>query len=137
MIAPEIYTGLNIPYRSQYIRSMHTSQEGKAREIIDVICSHFDLDKDKVFGQSRKRELVLARQLSMTFIREKTTLSLKEIGAMFDNRDHSTVIYAMQTIQDLIDTDRKFARTVAELEKMVAGFHKETVTTEIPTVETA
>lgn len=135
MIAAEIYSGLTVPYKNQFIRSLGSTQQTKAHEIIDLVCSHFKVDKSSALGQCRKREFTLARQISCYFIKQKTTLSLKAIGALFDGRDHSTVIYAIQTINDLIDTDRKFAKTMVVLEDMLSGVHKEDSTlTEIPTV---
>lgn len=58
---------------------------------------------------TRKREFVVARQLLMYALKEYTSLSLKDIGARFIHRkkmfDHTTVIYACQTVKDLRDTD--------------------------------
>ncbi|HZH55065.1 MAG TPA: helix-turn-helix domain-containing protein, partial [Sphingobacteriaceae bacterium] len=46
-----------------------------------------------------------------------TKSSLKSIGAFFGGRDHSTVIYACQTVEDLIETDKKFKSYVQDIQK--------------------
>jgi chromosomal replication initiator protein len=44
---------------------------------------------------------------------------LKNIGIFFGGRDHSTVIHACQTVNDLIETDKKFRHDVEEIEKRI------------------
>jgi len=44
---------------------------------------------------------------------------LKNIGDAFGGRDHSTVIYSCRTVNDLIDTDTEFQKTVHELERKI------------------
>lgn len=48
-----------------------------------------------------------------------TKASLKSIGTYFGGRDHSTVIHACQTVNDLIDTDKKFKNDVEEIGKRI------------------
>ena len=54
-----------------------------------------------------------------TFAKQLTQASLKNIGMYFGGRDHSTVIHACQTVNDLIDTDKKFKSDVDELAKRI------------------
>lgn len=130
-----VYPGLKIPYRSQIIKSFYIDQEDKAKEITRIVCNFFDIDPKDIFNQCRKRELVVARQLSMFFIKDKTTLSLKVIGKLFDGRDHSTVIYAITTVNDLIDTDKRFAATVIAVSKLLEHIKlKDENHTDLPTV---
>lgn len=53
----------------------------------------------------------------MYFAKEFTSHSLKSIGYHFGGRDHSTVIHSVQTVSDLIDTDKKFKASIQELQK--------------------
>jgi chromosomal replication initiator protein len=55
----------------------------------------------------------------MYLAKNYTEDSLKSIGANFGGKDHSTVIYSINTVRDLIDTDTIFKDLVAELEKKV------------------
>ncbi len=85
--------------------------------IKSLVAEYFDVPVEKLGGKTRKRQIVIARQLSMYLAKNLTDKSLKAIGEMFGGRDHSTVIYSIKTVQDLMETDLVFKDTVAELEK--------------------
>lgn len=85
-----------------------------------LVADHFDVPVDKLAGKTRKRHIVIARQLSMYLAKNLTDKSLKAIGENFGGRDHSTVIYSCKTVQDLMETDMIFKDTVAELEKKLS-----------------
>jgi chromosomal replication initiator protein len=70
-----------------------------------------------VNSPTRKREVVQARQISMYLSKSMTKSSLKSIGAYHGGRDHSTVIYACQTVNDLMGTDKKFKGYVNDIQK--------------------
>lgn len=59
-------------------------------------------------GQSKTREDVIARKLAIYFCHKVTIYSTKTIGYHFGKRDHSTVIHALRTIDDMNDTDKAF-----------------------------
>ena len=84
-----------------------------------LVAEHFDVPVDKLKGQTRKRGIVIARQLSMYLAKNLTNKSLKAIGENFGGRDHSTVIYSCKAVQDLLDTDMIFKDTVTDLEKKI------------------
>lgn len=74
--------------------------------IIKDVCECFDVPADKVKAKGRSgHTLVLARQLCMALIKNYTPLSLKEIGAIFNNRDHTTVIHSKQAIADILSLE--------------------------------
>jgi chromosomal replication initiator protein len=82
-----------------------------------TVSAFFSITAEQMKGKSRKREFVVARQVAMYFAKEYTTHSLKSIGAHFGGRDHSTVIHAVQAVNDLMETDGKFKASVLELTK--------------------
>jgi chromosomal replication initiator protein len=81
------------------------------------VSDYFNVTVDSLKAKTRKREIVVARQVAMYFAKEYTNLSLKSIGYHFGNRDHSTVIHALTSVSDMMDTDRKFNATMQELTK--------------------
>ncbi|MEO1263252.1 MAG: chromosomal replication initiator protein DnaA [Bacteroidota bacterium] len=87
--------------------------------IKNLVADHFKVPVEKLGGKTRKRQFVIARQLSMYLAKHLTDKSLKAIGEMFGGRDHSTVIYSIKTVQDLMETDLVFKDTVSELEKKI------------------
>jgi chromosomal replication initiator protein len=87
--------------------------------IQELVAEHFDVPVEKLHHETRKRNVVIARQLSMYLAKKMTNRSLKSIGETFGGRDHSTVIYSCKAVQDMMDTDLIFKDTVAELEKKI------------------
>jgi chromosomal replication initiator protein len=81
------------------------------------VSEFFDVSIDALKDKTRKKEIVVARQVAMYFAKEYTNYSLKTIGQHFGGRDHSTVIHAIQSVNDLIDTNRKFKTSIEELQK--------------------
>ncbi len=95
------------------------SKEITVEFIQELVADHFDVSVDKLQGKTRKRQVVIARQLSMYLSKKMTNKSLKSIGENFGGRDHSTVIYSCKAVQDLLDTDTIFKDTVTDLEKKI------------------
>lgn len=88
------------------------------------ISDYFKVSPESLRAKTRKKEIVIARQVAMYFAKEYTNHSLKVIGYHFGGRDHSTVIHAIQTVNDIMDTDKKFAETIKDIEtnlKVKAG----------------
>lgn len=74
--------------------------------IIDAVADFFEIDKKEITSRSRKRKLVKPRQIAIYLMRQHTKLSFPEIGEAVGGRDHSTVIYAHDRIeQDLLDNN--------------------------------
>ena len=84
-------------------------------EIQRIAAEYFNLDERLLRDKTRKREVVLARQVAMFFAKELTTHSLKDIGGRFGGRDHSTVIHGIQSIENQMETDPRFRETVEGL----------------------
>lgn len=74
--------------------------------IIEFVANHYCLPVWKLKAQTRKRDIVIARQVAIYFLREKTNLSLKQIGLLFGGRDHTTAIHSIKTVNDLLATDQ-------------------------------
>ena len=81
--------------------------EADPLEIIRKVADHFGLKPEELTGSGRKKEVVLPRQLAMYLVRELTRASLPEIGQLFGGRDHTTVLYAIQKVQELAESDRE------------------------------
>jgi chromosomal replication initiator protein len=82
-----------------------------------TISETFKIDLEKLKAKTRKKEVVIARQVAMYFAKEYTNYSLKTIGDHFGGRDHSTVIHAVQCVNDMMDLDSKFKSNVEDLRK--------------------
>ncbi|MEQ8240702.1 MAG: chromosomal replication initiator protein DnaA [Cyclobacteriaceae bacterium] len=82
-----------------------------------TVSEYFSVNQDDLKAKTRKKEIVIARQVAMYFSKDYTNHSLKSIGNHFGGRDHSTVIHAVQSVNDMIDTNAKFRFSIDELKK--------------------
>lgn len=82
-----------------------------------TVSEYFKVEVDSLKDKIRKKEIVIARQVAMYFAKEYTNHSLKAIGYHFGGRDHSTVIHAVQSVNDMMDTNASFKSSVEELKK--------------------
>lgn len=83
--------------------------------IISYICSYYNIDEETLRGQSRSRDVVAARQLTMYLIRRMHATPLDGIGKEFGNRDHSTILHSLDKVEKQMQTDPKFAERVKEI----------------------
>ncbi|MCZ2443256.1 MAG: chromosomal replication initiator protein DnaA, partial [Flavobacteriales bacterium] len=98
--------------------------KNNAREVsIDyiqkVVCDYFDLPIELMKSKTRKREVVQARQIAMYFAKQYTKSSLATIGSHCGGKDHATVLHACKTVNNLIETDKRFRAYVEELDKKI------------------
>ncbi len=86
-----------------------------AQQILELSAHHFGFSVDDLCGPSRRRPLVIARQIAMYLFRDLTDYSYPAIGREFGGRDHTTVIHAFEKISSLMKERRQVYDTVTEL----------------------
>jgi chromosomal replication initiator protein len=84
-------------------------------EIVRAVSSYFKLTQEELFGKSRSQAIVEGRQIAMYLCREKTSMSLPKIGALFGGRDHTTVMYAIKKVGDLMKERRSIYNYVTDI----------------------
>lgn len=72
-------------------------------DIQRVVCAYFNIPDDLLRGKSRKKEIAFSRQVAMYLCKEMTHYSLKSIGLHFGGRDHTTVIHAIRTVDEMLN----------------------------------
>lgn len=97
----------------------NTTHEISLDYIQKVVCDYFNLPIDLLKSKTRKREVVQARQIAMYFAKSLTKSSLSTIGAHCGGKDHATVLHACRTVNNLMDTDKKFKSHVTDLQKRI------------------
>ena len=99
-IADMIRTGDNIP---------------KPDNIIRETAKYYSLREEDLRGQSRSKNMAMARQVSMYLMRSLTNLSLKDIGEQYEGRNHATVLSSIRKVEDLMAKDPKMAAIVRDI----------------------
>lgn len=118
-ISPTIYPGLWPSAKIKFLSKILMTDDTKTDIIVSVICEHFNIPPDLVKSKYRKREVVEARQVIMYFLKLKTKLSLKAIGEIMGGRDHSTVIYGCQVVEDIMHTNNKFKKDMLAIQQLL------------------
>jgi chromosomal replication initiator protein len=94
-----------------------TKREISIDYIQKVVCNYYNIGLDQLQSKTRKREIVQARQVAMFFSKTLTKSSLATIGSQIGGKDHATVLHACKTVNNLIETDKRFRIQVDEIEK--------------------
>jgi chromosomal replication initiator protein len=82
-----------------------------------VVCNYFSVPVEMLQSNTRKREIVQARQIAMYFSKNLTKSSLATIGSQIGDKDHATVLHACKTVNNLLETDKRFKLQIDEIEK--------------------
>jgi chromosomal replication initiator protein len=85
------------------------------------VADYFDVPAFELRSSRRSKSVVLARHIAIYLSRELTPKSLPEIGRLFGDRDHTTIIHAIGRIGGLCGTDQKLAADVATLRERLAA----------------
>jgi chromosomal replication initiator protein len=94
-----------------------TAREVSIDYIQKIVCDYFNLPVEAINSKTRKREIVQARQLAMFFSKKHTKNSLATIGVHCGNKDHATVLHAIKTINNLMETDKQFRVYVDDIDR--------------------
>ena len=86
-------------------------------DIIDIVCRHYEVTPNAIKGASRKRELVIPRQVIIYLADKYTNLPAARIGKLIGGRDHSTVLHSINKVREIIEKDKDFAAQLAKVEE--------------------
>lgn len=91
-----------------------TSKRGAVttKKILETVCEYYEVDKKALQGNSRKKELVVPRQIAMYLMREEVHASYPNIGQELGGRDHTTAMHACQKIKKLIEDDERIENDI-------------------------
>jgi chromosomal replication initiator protein len=96
------------------------AQHPSVHDIQCATAASFGIPIGEMTSQRRFRSVARPRQVAMFITRGKTPYSLPAIGRMFGNRDHTTVIHAIETVERLCADDPDFADQVRRIEDGLA-----------------
>jgi len=99
----------------------NTTREISIDFIQKIVSDYFSLPLELLKSKTRKREVVQARQIAMFFAKSMTKSSLASIGLQCGGKDHATVLHACRTVNNLIETDKKFRVYIEEIEKKIGN----------------
>jgi len=86
-----------------------------ARELLKIVSEYFDISLDDLTGQSRRKELVVPRQITMFLMREDLDASYPTIGNELGGRDHTTAMHAYAKIKRDFDSDERVRQDIGSI----------------------
>ena len=108
---------INIELAKKTVKEIATDRKVNITidSITKAVCDYFKVDENKIRDKTRKKEIVMARQIAMYLSKELTKSSLKTIGLHFGGRDHSTVIHSCSSIEQSRLSDPSLKETIDTL----------------------
>ena len=92
-----------------------------ADDIIDAVCSYFDITKQDIIGKKKSKDVVEPRMIAIYLISEIIEMPLVSIGKVFGGRDHTTIMHSRDKISDQMKTSQKTRTFISEIRKMLKG----------------
>ena len=86
--------------------------------IISQVAEYFSVSVTDITGKSRQKNITLARQAAIYFCREFLGLSLCQIGHIFGGRDHSSIVYTLNKINEIQASNKVVNRHFTQLRKL-------------------
>lgn len=86
-------------------------------EIVEKVAKTFGVTVERILGRDRSRQVALPRQIAMYLLREEANFSLPQIGETLGGRDHTTVMYGVEKVSELLETDDRLRRQVVEIKE--------------------
>ena len=90
-----------------------------------LVCRFFKISKNEMLSSRRSRYLVRPRQTAIYLTKILTSKSLPEIGREFSNRDHTTIIHSVKTIEKLKEKDPEMVENINKLRNQILYNNKE------------
>ena len=90
-----------------------------------LVCKYFKISKNEMLSSRRSRYLVRPRQIAIYLTKILTSKSLPEIGREFSNRDHTTIIHSVKTIEKIKEQDPEMIENINKLKNQILYNNKD------------
>lgn len=88
-------------------------------QLIKFVCDFYSIEERHLFEKTRRKDVVIPRQVAMYLLREDFNSSYPFIGQKFGGKDHTTVIHAYEKISALIKNEGKIKEEIDQLRKII------------------
>ncbi len=115
-------TPANIETAKTILSNLMVSAQNRpatTKKIVEAVSKFFDADTRDIIGKSRKKELVVPRQIIMYLLRKETNSSYPAIGQELGGRDHTTAMHAFNKISKEIEEDEKTKQNIDAIKQLI------------------
>lgn len=105
---------LSVELAKETLKDIVGAEENRAvpSEIIKTVAAHYGLRVSDMKAKSNAKPIAFPRQVAMYLCRKLTGLSYPEIGRLFNDKHHSTVMHSVEKIERLIEDDANFRKVI-------------------------
>ena len=89
------------------------------QKILNVVADYYSLSVAQITGKMKTGNIANARHVAIYLIRDMLDVPFKKIGATFSNRDHSTIMHSVETVEQMLKTDGQAKVVVQELKNRI------------------
>ncbi|MBQ4581128.1 MAG: chromosomal replication initiator protein DnaA [Clostridia bacterium] len=115
---------MSVALCNEALRDLFSTQARKEvtpQHIMQTVADYYSITVNDLICHSRRREITVPRQIAMYLTREMTNLSLPQIGQVFGNRDHTTVLHGCDKVAAGVkDTASGMASVVGDIKNLIA-----------------
>jgi len=91
------------------------------QKILNVVASYYNLSVSQITGKIKTGQIVNARHVAIYLIRNLLDVSLKQIGEVFSNRDHTTIMHSITKVDKMLKEDKQTKIVIEELKKRISA----------------
>lgn len=99
------------------------SESGKedvnAEAVLNAVTGYFNITRNELLGKSKKKEIVIPRQICCYLMCELLSLPLVSIGKVLGGRDHTTILYSRDKVEEMCRVNEKIAKDVDDIKNIV------------------
>ena len=88
-------------------------------KIVNAVCGYFNQKRDDLIGKGKKADVVKARQICAYLLCEMLSLPLVSIGNILGGRDHTTIMYARDKMEQLASLNERVAKEIDDIKSIV------------------
>ncbi len=99
---------------------VHPEEPAGPEKVLKIVSEQFQISVNEIIGKSRIKRVVLARQVAMYIMRNFLNMSLKDIGYQLGGKDHTTVMHAIEKVNELKNRDFNLANTLELLRRKLS-----------------
>jgi chromosomal replication initiator protein len=125
VIANAHFTGkpITLEFAKEALRDLIALQDRlvNVENIQKTVAEYYKIRVADLLSAKRTRSVTRPRQAAMALAKELTNHSLPEIGQFFGGRDHTTVLHACRKVQELKESDNKFAEDYSNLKRTLSA----------------
>jgi chromosomal replication initiator protein len=101
-----------------------SNQAIEPARVMSVVADTFGVTREQLLSKDRSHEVVLPRQVAMYLMREEANASLPQIGESLGGRDHTTVMYGCDKVEDMMERDELLRRRVFQIRDSLYNPHQ-------------